>query len=153
MLFNEKENEIDVCIKNGNIKSLQKILIDERNRQKPDILPEAVEILEKYHNTLLENCRRRNNLINPKIPFLEKIQSIAIGEFSIKSVPHANDTKVNEKKNFLVLFRNDYQFELIIQVLSEAGWGGSLIIGLYNFSSIHEILDTKQIDFIIKSDL
>ncbi|MBP6912641.1 MAG: hypothetical protein KBB86_01770 [Candidatus Pacebacteria bacterium] len=152
--FDKRRREIRSYVNSGNVPSLKKLLQQEYAKQKANILPNAMQLLHNFGADLLKDCERIKKLIDPRISLLDKIHlNVAKGCFDIAVIPRTKGVSANERKTFLLAFRNEYQVELITKVLSQAGWAGSLLVASLNFPSIHEILDTKQADYVMQSEL
>ena len=97
-----------------------------------------------------------NKLLDPNINILDKIKRGLIpGDIFYSEVPAIEGTPKVELKTFLFvheLFKEDHA-KLFLKVLEKAGWGGSLLIGVCQESTTDDMLDTKQIDFIIAGRL
>jgi hypothetical protein len=152
--FNSRRKEIEGYTAAGNVSGMELLLNEEYAKQQEYILPTALQILHNFGAELLKNCKRIKKLTDSRISLLDKIQlHIAHGSFSVMRVPIVKGISPNERKTFLLSCRDEYQIDLIAQVLAQAGWAGSLLIASSNFPSIHEILDTKQADYVLQSEL
>lgn len=152
--FDKKGDKIRALIENGDSVSLKLLLKKEYVRQQSTLLPLAMQILYNFGADLLRQCEVRKKLLDKSINLLEKVHTnIVNGSYTVRTIPRSDGIYSKEKKRFLLAYRSEYQVHAIVQVLSKAGWGGSLLVGSDNFPSIHEILDTHQVDYVIQSEL
>lgn len=144
-----------MCVRTGDLVGLKKNLRKEYAKQKPIVLPEAMKIMYQWGSELINECKNYIKVLDPSVSIIDKIHGNVVGgSHHIQRIPKTEGVIPNRSnKVFLLSHRDDYQVNLIAQVLAHAGWEGSVLISSVNFPSIMDVLETGQTDYIIQSSL
>lgn len=149
-------DEIYNLICTGNINGLKEALRKEYKTQRTKILPQAMAILYKEGEKLISECRRNSYLIDPRIDLFIKIyQPIIKGCYKITTIPEVKGIKSNSRNIFLLAVKNKQETveAEVVNILSYAGWGNSVLLITPDIPSMLELFETKQIDYLLQSEV
>jgi hypothetical protein len=70
-------------------------------------------------------------------------------------VPTEESASPVERKVFLFVFEYmlPFQIKTFLEILKKAGWGGSVLIVTGNYPTVHLLMNTKQVDFVVQGRL
>ena len=139
----------------GEVEALRKLLKKQYAKQRQNAIPEVLPLLHAKGRKFMAYAKAQQRALDPNMDILEKLEKGIIGGSHFFIIPTNEGAPPVERKVFLFVYESLFYFHanIFLDILEKAGWGGSILVATGNYPTVHQFMDTKQIDFIVQGRL
>jgi hypothetical protein len=151
-LFAEKVHKM---YHGGEVETLRKLLKKKYAEQRQNAISEVLPLLHAKGREFVIYAKAQKRAFDPSMDILEKLEKGIIRGSHSFIIPTSEGAAPVERKVFLFVYESLFYFHanIFFNILEKAGWGGSILVATGNYPTVHQFMDTKQIDFIVQGQL
>lgn len=139
----------------GEVDALRKLLRKQYAIQRREGFPEVRTLFYARGREFIAYAKWQKRALDPNIDILEKLEKGFIRGDYFTVIPVRMGSTLVGRKVFLFVYEYflSSHVEIFQEILDKAGWGGSILIATGNYPTIHQFMDSKQVDFIVQGSL